>query len=122
MAGGRVILDCRGFGCGLGQGRLDLSRYGVSMATLPPPRFPPSSPDGDQFIPSDIPTAADGRGGEGTGRPWLGVRFLCSGAYQRVYRNREGTAYVATCPRCGKSVRFDVGPGGTNQRFFEVSC
>jgi hypothetical protein len=59
---------------------------------------------------------------EGSGRPWLGVRFACSGAYVRVYRNAAGTEYLARCPRCGKSVRFAVGPGGTGQRFFEVRC
>lgn len=61
-------------------------------------------------------------GGAGGQRPWIGVRFLCAGAYIRVGRNKEGTAYHAMCPRCGKRIRFRVGPGGTNQRFFEVSC
>ena len=55
-------------------------------------------------------------------RPWLGVLFRCSGAYQRVYRNAVGTAYLARCPRCGKSVTFRVGVGGTRERFFEVHC
>jgi hypothetical protein len=59
---------------------------------------------------------------EPSGRPWLGVKFACSGAYLRVYRNAAGTEYLARCPRCGKSVRFAVGPGGTAQRFFEVKC
>lgn len=64
---------------------------------------------------------AVGAGGAG-GRPWLGVRFSCSGAYLRVYRNAEGTAYLARCPRCGRTARFRVGPGGTGERFFEVKC
>jgi len=55
-------------------------------------------------------------------RPWLGVRFVCAGAYQRVYRTSDGSAYLARCPRCGKSIRFRVGTGGTNRRFFDVSC
>lgn len=55
-------------------------------------------------------------------RPWIGVRFLCAGAYVRVGRSPDATAYNAICPRCGKRVRFRVGPGGTDQRFFEVSC
>ncbi len=58
----------------------------------------------------------------GDERPWLGVRFTCASAYVRVYRNTAGTAYTARCPRCGRCVRFRVGTGGTNQRFFEVSC
>lgn len=65
---------------------------------------------------------AGGGGGAAGGRPWIGVRFLCAGAYVRVPRNRDGTAYLAMCPRCGKTVRFRVGPGGTDQRFFEVAC
>jgi hypothetical protein len=63
-----------------------------------------------------------GRASRAAGRPWIGVRFLCAGAYIRVSRNPDGTAYHAACPRCGKRVRFRVGPGGSNNRFFEVSC
>jgi hypothetical protein len=55
-------------------------------------------------------------------RPWLGVKFLCAGAYLRVLRNPEGTGYTARCPKCGKCIRFKVGNGGTDQRFFEVRC
>lgn len=55
-------------------------------------------------------------------RPWLGVKFTCSGAYVRVYRNADGTAYHARCPKCGQCMRFRVGQGGTDKRFFEVSC
>ncbi|MDX9910889.1 MAG: hypothetical protein RBS39_03555 [Phycisphaerales bacterium] len=55
-------------------------------------------------------------------RPFLRVYFKCSGDYLRVYRNAQGTAYLARCPTCGKSMRFLVGPGGTDQRTFEVSC
>jgi hypothetical protein len=62
------------------------------------------------------------RAGTPTGRPWLGVRFACSGAYLRVYRSGDARAYLARCPRCGKAVRFRVGPGGTGERFFEVRC
>ena len=57
-----------------------------------------------------------------TGRPWIGVRFTCASAYVRVFRNVEGTAYLATCPKCGRSVRFRVGTGGTACRFFDASC
>lgn len=55
-------------------------------------------------------------------RPWIGVRFLCAGQYLRVYRNKGGDAYLAGCPRCGRTVRFRVGDGGIEQRFFDVSC
>jgi hypothetical protein len=55
-------------------------------------------------------------------RPWIGVRFLCAGAYVRVGRSPDGSSYNAMCPRCGKRVRFRVGPGGTSSRYFEVAC
>ncbi len=52
------------------------------------------------------------------GRPFLGVRFACCDVYHRIYLNLEGTQYVGNCPRCAKPVRFQVGPGGTDCRFF----
>ena len=56
------------------------------------------------------------------GRPFIGVTFVCSAQYVRVYRDARGERYLARCPSCGKTVTFRVGPGGTDQRFFEVSC
>lgn len=56
------------------------------------------------------------------GRPWLGVRFTCAGAYIRVYRQPDGSRYIARCPRCGRSAIFRVGPDGTGSRQFEISC
>lgn len=61
-------------------------------------------------------------GGGGGGRPWLGVRFVCSGQYVRVLRDAGGTHYLARCPTCAKTVRFRVGPGGSDQRIYDVSC
>lgn len=55
-------------------------------------------------------------------RPWIGVRFTCAGVYLRVYRTPEATCYIAHCPKCGKSCRFPVGPGGTSNRLFDASC
>ena len=55
-------------------------------------------------------------------RPALQVYFKCAHAYCRVVRNAEGTGYTARCPKCGGTQQFQVGPGGTNQRMFVLSC
>ena len=54
--------------------------------------------------------------------PTIGVYFACSNQYLRVLRNRAGTHYLARCPKCAKTIQFRVGTGGTDRRFFEVSC
>jgi len=64
--------------------------------------------------------ATDDETGAGRGRPFLSVTFACCSVYQRIYRNAEGDAYVGRCPRCGKAVRFPIGPAGTQHRNFTV--
>lgn len=54
-------------------------------------------------------------------RKFLGIKFNCCGAYNRIYQNKEGTAYVGRCPRCMKPVRVLIGEGGSNNRFFEAN-
>jgi hypothetical protein len=56
-----------------------------------------------------------------TGRPYLSVHFACCGVYQRIYRDADGQQYQGRCPRCARSVRFPVGPGGTSSRCFTVT-
>jgi hypothetical protein len=53
-------------------------------------------------------------------RPYISVHFACCSVYLRIYRSADGTSYIGRCPRCGQSVRFVVGPGGTEARFFVV--
>ncbi len=53
-------------------------------------------------------------------RKFLGVMFHCCNIYGRIYKNKEGTAYVGNCPRCMKSIRVNIGEGGTNARFFNA--
>jgi hypothetical protein len=55
-------------------------------------------------------------------RPFLMVTFTCANAYLRVYRARDGSHYLARCPKCAKHMRFVVGDGGSSQRVFQVSC
>ncbi len=53
-------------------------------------------------------------------KPFLGVHFACCGVYARVVANAEKTAYLGHCPRCARRVRFEIGPGGSDSRFFTV--
>ena len=52
------------------------------------------------------------------GRKFVGVHFTCCDAYTRVYINRDQTAYEGNCPKCARRVRLQIGPGGTDSRFF----
>jgi len=51
---------------------------------------------------------------------FLGIMFNCCNIYGRIYKNKEGTAYVGHCPKCMRSIRIKVGEGGTNTRFFNA--
>ena len=55
-------------------------------------------------------------------RPWLGLRFLCAGAYTRVYHRPQDPCYNARCPGCGQRIRIGVGQEGRSERMYEVDC
>ena len=54
-------------------------------------------------------------------RKYLGIMFECCNVYQRIYANKENTAYVGNCPKCYKRVQIKIGEGGTNSRFFKAT-
>lgn len=54
------------------------------------------------------------------GKRFLSILFNCCRVYQRIYKTPDGTAYAGRCPKCGRAVRFPIGPGGTSDRFFVV--
>ena len=79
-----------------------------------PPSPHPQPPRRVDLLDQAQPTAA--------ARPFLQVYFVCANAYQRVFRAADQSQYLARCPKCGKQMRFQVGPDGTNQRTFQVTC
>jgi hypothetical protein len=53
-------------------------------------------------------------------RKYLGIKFNCCNVYNRIYINKEGTAYTGFCPKCFRKVSIKVGEGGTDCRFFNA--
>ncbi|MFN7374377.1 MAG: hypothetical protein ACK54T_06525 [bacterium] len=86
------------------------------------PGLPGTTP-GPGTLPGSPGAGATGQGGGMPGtRPFLRLFFRCANAYCRAYKNPDGTMYLARCPRCGQQARFAIGPDGSNQRSFEMSC
>jgi hypothetical protein len=86
---------------------------GVPIAGHADPGTPPRA--------GDAPPPADASPG-GRDKPYLRLWFECSKQYARAYRSPDGSAYLGRCPTCGETIRFCVGPGGSSERFFRVSC
>ncbi|UUO08107.1 hypothetical protein M4951_07255 [Blastopirellula sp. J2-11] len=72
---------------------------------------------GDSIDFSSDPNPRSSTGGP-TRRDFLGVQFTCCSTYVRIYKNREGTHYEGKCPKCYRSVRFEIGSGGSDARFY----
>ncbi len=53
-------------------------------------------------------------------RKFIGVNFKCCNIYQRVYINSTGTGYWGACPKCARQVKFTIGSGGSESRFFDA--
>lgn len=51
---------------------------------------------------------------------FLGIMFNCCNVYSRIYKNKEGTAYIGRCPKCMRTVKVPIGKEGTGQRFFDA--
>jgi hypothetical protein len=72
------------------------------------------SPAASGAAPTDPPSETS------TSRPFISVHFACCNVYLRIYRTPDGAVYRGHCPRCAKSVNFQVGQGGTDARIFRV--
>ncbi|KAF0096166.1 MAG: Uncharacterized protein E1N59_133 [Puniceicoccaceae bacterium 5H] len=56
------------------------------------------------------------------GRKFIGAHFQPCNIYGRLYLNKEGTAYVGNCPKCGQSHRVKAGPKGADVKMVQIFC
>ncbi|MFI4877205.1 MAG: hypothetical protein ACIALR_17755 [Blastopirellula sp. JB062] len=73
---------------------------------------------GESIDLSSDPNPPPSPASSGSRQEFLGVQFACCGVYQRIYKNRAGTHYEGKCPKCYRAVRFTIGSGGSDARFY----
>jgi len=59
---------------------------------------------------------------KGVPQPFLGIHFVSCHVYGRIYKNKQGTHYAGSCPKCAKPISLKIGKEGTSNRFFKVVC
>ena len=74
----------------------------------------------NQIMPNSEQESSSNSQAQAKGRKYICVQFDCCNVYNRIYKNRQGTAYEGYCPRCGKKVTVRIGPGGVDARFFRA--
>lgn len=94
--------------------------------------LPPAADNSAMPDPRDMVELSDGRvlGGDGTDplsapkpdKRFLTLWFSCANICGRAHKSADGTCYQARCGKCGKTVSFPIGSGGSSRRMFEVSC
>ncbi len=53
-------------------------------------------------------------------RPFVGIIFDCCRVYQRIYLNKDRTAFVGFCPKCARKIELKISSDGVDDRFFRV--
>jgi len=53
-------------------------------------------------------------------KQFVGIRFDCCNIYNRIYMNKEKTAYEGRCPKCLRKISIKIGKDGVSTRFFSA--
>lgn len=54
------------------------------------------------------------------GKPFIGIKFDCCTVYNRIYMNKEKTAYEGRCPKCLRKISVKIRKDGVSTRFFSA--
>ncbi len=57
----------------------------------------------------------------GRDRFWVSVHFDCCNVYQRVYFPKGSRSATGRCPRCLRTVSFELSEDGERGRFFRAN-